>query len=140
MMLACYNDCLILRIMEFIALYAEMDYIIACHTGVTKWYANIYDRMIERDECTLQSSEHKIPKQEIAGGNSIEPKKGFYKNEPIDELDVKGMYPTIAIEHNISFETVNCRCCKDNPVARIPVEVMKRKVFHLETNHTGYAN
>ena len=124
MMLACYNDCLVLRIMEFIALYSEMDYIITCHTGVTKWYANIYDKMIERDECTLQYPEHKLPKQEIAGGNSIEPKKGFYKNEPIDELDVKGMYPTIAIEHNISFETVNCRCCKDNPAAKIPVEVM----------------
>jgi DNA polymerase, archaea type len=47
----------------------------------------------------------------IAGGNSIEPIKGFYRNEPIDELDVKGMYPTIAIAHNISFETVNCTCC-----------------------------
>jgi DNA polymerase, archaea type len=124
MMLACYNNCMVLRIMEFIALYSEMDYIITCHTGITKWYANIYNKMIERDECTLQSSEHKIPKQEIGGGNSIEPKRGFYRNEPIDELDVKGMYPTIAIEHNISFETVNCRCCQDNPHARIPAEVM----------------
>ena len=125
MMLGCYNNCMVLRIMEFIALYSEMDYIITCHTGITKWYANIYDKMIERDECTLQSSEHKIPKQEIGGGNSIEPKRGFYKNETIDKLDVKGMYPTIAIEHNISFETVNCRCCQDNPNARIPVEVME---------------
>jgi DNA polymerase, archaea type len=131
MMLACYNNCLVLRIMEFIAHVSEMDYVIACHTGVTKWYGNIYDKMIERDECRLQSSEHKIPKQEIAGGNSIEPKKGFYKNEPIDELDVKGMYPTIAIEHNISFETVNCRCCKDNPNARIP-EVMNEINGRLE--------
>ena len=80
--------------------------------------------MIERDECTLQSSGHKIPKQEIGGGNSIEPKRGYYKNEPIDELDVKGMYPTIAIEHNISFETVNCRCCQNNPKARLPNEVI----------------
>jgi DNA polymerase, archaea type len=124
MMLACYNNSIVLRIMEFIALYSEMDYIITCHTGITKWYANIYDKMIERDECTLQSSEHTILKQEIGGGNSIEPKKGFYKNEPIDELDVKGMYPTIAIENNISFETVNCRCCRDNPNTRIPAEVM----------------
>src|SRR5215204_5589568 len=124
MMLACYNNCMVLRIMEFITLYSEMDYIITCHTGITKWYANIYDKMIEHDECTLQSSEHKIPKQEIGGGNSIEPKRGFYRNEPIDELDVKGMYPTIAIEHNISFETVNCRCCQDNPNARLPSEVM----------------
>ena len=43
----------------------------------------------------------------IAGGNSVQPKKGFYKNQPVDELDIKGMYPTIAIAHNISFETVN---------------------------------
>ena len=93
--------CLVLRIMEFTALYSEMDYIITCHTGVTNWYPNIYNKMIERDECTLQSSEHKIPKQEIAGGNSIEPKKGFYKNEPIDELDVKGMYPTIQCLHGL---------------------------------------
>ena len=69
---------MVLRIMEFIALYSEMDYIITCNTGITKWYANIYDKMIERDECTLQSSEPKIPKQEIRGGNSIEPKRGFY--------------------------------------------------------------
>jgi DNA polymerase I len=40
------------------------------------------------------------------------------------ELDVKGMYTIIAIEHNISFETANCRCCKDNPNARIHSEVM----------------
>jgi DNA polymerase I len=80
--------------------------------------------MIERDQCTLQTSEHKIPKREYGGGNSIEPKKGFYKNEPIDELDVKGMYPTIAIKYNISFETVNCKCCKDNPAARIPAEII----------------
>jgi DNA polymerase, archaea type len=34
------------------------------------------------------------------------------------------MYPTIAIAHNISFETVNCRCCKHNPTAKILAEVM----------------
>jgi hypothetical protein len=132
MMLACYNDCLVLRIMEFIAMYSEMDYVITCHTGVTKWYTNIYNKMIERDECTLQTSEHKISKQDYGGGNSIEPIKGFYKNEPIDELDVKGMYPTIAIKYNISFETVNCRCCKDNPSARIPVEVMNEINIRLQ--------
>jgi DNA polymerase elongation subunit (family B) len=142
MMLASYNDCLVLRIMEFVSIYSEMDYTIACHTGVTKWYANIYNKMIERGECTLQTSEHKIPKQDYGGGNSIEPIKGFYKNEPIDELDVKGMYPTIAIKYNVSFETVNCRCCKDNPMARIPDEVMneinillQKKALPFRTEH-----
>jgi DNA polymerase, archaea type len=75
---------------------------------------------------------------ELAGGNSIEPKKGFYKNEPIDELDVKGMHPTIAIEHNVSFETVNCRCCKDNHAARIPVEVMNE--INQRLNKKGLAS
>jgi len=124
MMLACYNNSMVLQILEFISMYSGLDYIITCHTGVSKWYTNIYDKMIESDECTLQSSEHKIEKREYVGGNSIEPKKGFYKNEPVDKLDVKGMYPTIAINHNISFETVNCRCCKDNPDARVPYQVM----------------
>ena len=124
MMLACYNNTMVLQIMEFVSMYSGLDYIITCHTGVSKWYASIYDKMVESDECTLQSSEHKIEKLDYAGGNSIEPKKGFYKNEPVDELDVKGMYPTIAITNNISFETVNCRCCKDNPDARIPCNVM----------------
>jgi hypothetical protein len=77
MMLACYNNCMVLRIMEFIALYSEMDYIITCHTGITKWYANIYDKMIERDECTLQSSEHKIPKQEIGEVIALNIKEDF---------------------------------------------------------------
>ncbi len=31
----------------------------------------------------LQTSGHKIPKQDYGGGNSIEPIKGFYKDEPI---------------------------------------------------------
>jgi DNA polymerase, archaea type len=139
MMLACYKDCLALRIMEFIAMYSQMDYVMACHTGVTKWYTSIYDSMIER-------TRHKIPKQDYGGGNSMEPKKGFYKNEPVDELDVKGMYPTIAIKYNISFETVNCRCCKDNLGARIPAEIMNEINIRLqescliERKIIGFAN
>jgi DNA polymerase, archaea type len=34
------------------------------------------------------------------------------------------MYPTIAIEHNISFETVNCQCCQNDPRSQVATEVM----------------
>jgi len=34
------------------------------------------------------------------------------------------MYPTIAIEHNISFETVNCLCCHNDTESQVPSEVM----------------
>jgi hypothetical protein len=39
--------------------------LITCHTGVTRWYANIYNKMIERDECLLQYFEHKIAKHDL---------------------------------------------------------------------------
>jgi DNA polymerase I len=123
MMLAYYNDCIALEVMKYIALYSEMDYYRCCHVGVAQWYSNIYDKMIERGQCNILS-DPKIPKKHIAGGNSIKPKKGFYRNESIAELDVKGMYPTIAIGHNIPFETVNCLCCENNPKAQVPSEVM----------------
>jgi DNA polymerase I len=125
MMLAYDNDCLALGIMKYIALYSEMDYYRCCHTGVSQWYANIYKNMIKRKESVFEYPQHKkIPKLYIAGGNSIQPKKGFYKNQPVDELDVKGMYPTIAIEHNISFETVNCQCCHNDRESQVGAEVM----------------
>jgi DNA polymerase, archaea type len=125
MMLAYHNDCMALEIMKYIALYSGMDYYRCCHSGVSQWYANIYKDMINRRECLFEyDQDKKIPKLYIAGGNSIHPKKGFYKNQPVDELDIKGMYPTIAIEHNISFETVNCECCKNDTESQVPSEVM----------------
>jgi ATP-dependent DNA helicase DinG len=125
MMLAYHNDCLALEIMKYIAFYSEMDYYRCCHSGVSQWYANIYKNMINRRECLFEYDQgKKISQVNIVGGNSVQPKKGFYKNQPIDELDIKGMYPTIAIEHNISFETVNCQCCQNDPELQVPSEVM----------------
>jgi DNA polymerase, archaea type len=38
MLLAQYNNCLALRIMKIFARYAKMDYYLACHTEISKWY------------------------------------------------------------------------------------------------------
>ncbi len=43
------------------------------------------------------------------GGLIFQPKVGYH--EEVAELDFVSMYPTIMVEHNISPETVNCRCC-----------------------------
>jgi DNA polymerase elongation subunit (family B) len=43
------------------------------------------------------------------------------------------MYPTMSIVHNISSETVNCECCKTDPEAKIPPEVMEEIKRELET-------
>ncbi len=43
------------------------------------------------------------------GGLIFQPKVGYH--EEVAELDFVSMYPTIMVRHNISPETVNCRCC-----------------------------
>ncbi|MCD6226260.1 MAG: ribonuclease H-like domain-containing protein [Candidatus Aenigmarchaeota archaeon] len=44
------------------------------------------------------------------GGFVIEPEKGIHEN--IIVFDFRSLYPTIIITHNISPETLNCKCCK----------------------------
>ena len=44
----------------------------------------------------------------------LEPTKGYYQ-QPVYVLDVKSLYPTMMINNNISFDTVNCDCCKYDP-------------------------
>jgi DNA polymerase elongation subunit (family B) len=64
--------------------------------------------MIERGECILSfTPDYKLQKQEIGGGHHIVPMKGIFVNKEIYELDVKGMYPTIVRNNNLSFDTLN---------------------------------
>jgi DNA polymerase, archaea type len=55
------------------------------------------------------------------GGTVLAPKKGVYQNLVV--VDVISLYPSMALLNNISFETVNCGCCRDNPNAKISSEV-----------------
>lgn len=127
MMLAQYNSCLVLRLMKVFAHYAEMDYYTICHTTVSNWYANKYDKMIERGDCILgYTPYYRLDKKEIGGGHHTIPKKGFYINSKVYELDVKGMYPSIVINNNLSFDTLNCTCCKNDPSAYLNKETIDR--------------
>jgi DNA polymerase, archaea type len=40
-------------------------------------------------------------------------------------VDVASLYPTMAVLHNISFDTVNCECCKDVSESRISTDTTK---------------
>ena len=51
------------------------------------------------------------------GGLILDARTGVYWN--VVELDFKSLYPTLMLKHNISGETVNCECCKDDG-ERIP--------------------
>lgn len=52
------------------------------------------------------------------GGLVFAPIIGYH--EQVGELDFSSMYPSIMVHFNISPETVNCRCCRDEPTARVP--------------------
>ena len=125
MLLAQYNNCLVLKIMKIFAHYAELDYFMTCHTSISYWYANKYDKMIERGEYTVSfTSNYKLPKQPISGGHHSLPLKGFFENTRIYELDVKGQYPTIVINNNFSFDTLNCTCCRNDEKAMIMQQIV----------------
>lgn len=52
------------------------------------------------------------------GGLVFAPIVGYH--EQVGELDFSSMYPSIMVRFNISPETVNCRCCRHDPSARVP--------------------
>src|SRR5919197_811486 len=64
-----------------------------------------------------------LEKRKYSGALVLEPEPKSYSN-PIEIFDVKGLYPTIMILHNLSFETVCCDCCKDDPSARVTQSIM----------------
>jgi DNA polymerase elongation subunit (family B) len=135
MLLAQYNNCLVLRIIRIFAHYAELDYFMTCHTNISFWYANKYDKMIERGECILSfTPNYKLPKQPISGGHHSLPVKGFFEDTKIYELDIKGQYPTIVINNNFSFDTLNCTCCKNDDKSMVRQEVIDTINEQLKEN------
>jgi DNA polymerase elongation subunit (family B) len=59
------------------------------------------------------------------GGLIFQPVMGFH--EQIAEMDFVSMYPTIMVEHNVSPETVNCRCCSNNAVPELGYTICERR-------------
>jgi DNA polymerase elongation subunit (family B) len=125
MLLAQYNNCLVLRIMKVFADYAKMDYYAICHTDVSTWYANRYRKMLKSGECTVYyTPNYKLNKQPIGGGHHTHPTIEFFIGTKIYELDVKGQYPSIVMNNNFSFDTLNCTCCSYSENAQVKQETI----------------
>jgi DNA polymerase elongation subunit (family B) len=136
MLLAQYNNCLVLRIMKIFAGYAKMDYYLVCHTEISRWYANRYRKMLESGEFTVSyTPNYKLYKQAIGGGHHTHPIKGFFIGTKIYELDIKGQYPSIVINNNFSFDTLNCTCCKYNENAQVKHETIDTINEQLQENN-----
>ncbi|MDH4068909.1 MAG: hypothetical protein OEV30_00640 [Ignavibacteria bacterium] len=60
------------------------------------------------------------------GGLIYQPKIGYH--EQVAELDFVSMYPTIMVEHNVSPETVNCRCCSNDAVPELGYTICENRI------------
>lgn len=59
------------------------------------------------------------------GGLIFQPAMGYH--EQVAELDFVSMYPTIMVEHNVSPETVNCRCCRNTAVPELGYTICEKR-------------
>jgi DNA polymerase, archaea type len=96
---------------------------LVCHAGVGKACESIIYRIIQAGQCTRPLITDRLKKRRYSGGLVLQPEPKSYAT-PIEVFDVKGLYPTVMMLHNLSFETVCCSCCVDDPSARVPREIM----------------
>ena len=99
--------------------------------------------MIQNGQCIRPLTTDRLKKRKYSGGIVLQPEPKSYSTS-IEVFDVKGLYPTVFMLHNLSFETVCCNCCKDKPEARVQQSIMdtineglrqkikSKEVFELE--------
>jgi DNA polymerase-2 len=59
------------------------------------------------------------------GGLIFNPPLGYH--EDVAELDFASMYPSIMVNHNVSPETINCRCCKNDAVPELGYTICEKR-------------
>lgn len=122
MKLSKHNNYEILDLMNAISRITNIRFERVCHTQLSTWWKTIIENKIIEGDC--RTSDTKVNKRRYAGGYVIAPKIGFYEKSPVYVVDVKSLYPSMIIGHNISFDTVNCDCCKDDSAAKVDDEIM----------------
>jgi DNA polymerase elongation subunit (family B) len=124
-----HNNGEVLDAMKAISQLTGLAFEKVCRTGLSTWWAAIFDNMVPRGECealTLPSSNRKKQEQtelSYTGGSVLQPRKGPYHDLIV--VDVASLYPSMAILHNISFDTINCECCKGHLESRVSLDITK---------------
>ena len=121
MKLVKHNDFKILDLMNAISLITDIPFDRVCHTGISTWWTKIIHGELQKSN--IIHKQLTIEKSEYSGGYVIEPLKSYHQKK-VYVLDVKSLYPTMMINNNISFDTVNCDCCKYLDEARVSIEIM----------------
>ena len=84
--------------------FSSMELAIALADGVhIPWKKNFPEQ--EKSAATLVAADR--------GGFILTPPVGLF--DGVDEFDFTSLYPSIMVEHNLSIETLECRCCPGSP-------------------------
>jgi len=115
-----HNNSEVLDALKSITELTGLDFEKECRTGISTWWAAIFDNTTYDEggkpvSLSFGVTGEKLPK--YIGGLVLQPKKGLYHNLIV--VDVASLYPTMAILYNISFDTVNCECCRNDVQSRI---------------------
>jgi DNA polymerase I len=118
------NNGQVMGLMQAISELTTLTLEQVCHGSLSTWWTRVFDDMgcipllsSARQENTSQPSNYQ-------GGLVIEPKRGLYRNLKV--VDVVSLYPSVAILHNISFDTVNCACCINREDAKVSTDVIDK--------------
>ena len=119
-----YNE--ILDLMLAIAELTGLSLEEVCHSSISRWWSKVFENMGLFPSTNSKSGNYENiqDKYKYEGGKVIDSRKGVYHDLKI--VDVVSLYPSMAILHNISFDTVNCVCCSDRDDAKVLPQVIDK--------------
>lgn len=117
MELSKHNNFEVLDAMLALSEITGLDFERVCRTNLTTWWGALFDQMIENGECPEPFNTLDKDSMKYRGALVLDPKQGLYRNTVV--VDAASLYPTMGIHYNLSFDTINCKCCKNNPRARV---------------------
>lgn len=112
----------LIGLMEALSQRLEMPLPHICHFGFGSMWKKLFREMDCRESPMIFRPLKGDASRKKTGAYVKDPKPGLWQNVAV--LDVASLYPTIVLKHNISFDTVCCECCKNDPKARVPEEIL----------------
>jgi DNA polymerase, archaea type len=114
----------VIALMKAISELVGLDVEQTCHTSLSTWWTKVFDDIGCLPPPRQNEDQAAGIKYDYQGGFVIEPKRGLYRDLKV--VDVVSLYPSMAILHNISFDTVNCPCCISGEDAKVPPDVINK--------------
>lgn len=115
-------DSKLMQLMIALSERLEMPLTHVCHFGFGSMWKKLFKEM-GCNETPFQFRPLKADASRKKTGAYVkDPEPGLWENVAV--LDVASLYPTIVLKHNISFDTICCECCRNNPKAKVSEEIL----------------